>query len=72
MTDKDLNPDDLLDFQFDHPGANGKSPDADDFEIFDEFDAMEAVKPAPAATSSDSSGSVSGRGLGDQFDSYDE
>ncbi len=68
MTDKDWNPDDLLDFRYDHPAPRQKEETNHDFDIFDEFEAME-----PKRTSSTSSvKEKSGRGLGDSFDSYDE
>ena len=69
MTDKDWNPDDLLDFHYDHPAPRQEEKHSHDFDIFDEFDAMapkkapsQAVKPAER----------SGRGLDASFDSYDE
>lgn len=68
MTDKDWNPDDLLDFHYDHPAPRQKEESNHDFDIFDELEAIEPKK----ASSSSSVKEKSGRGLDDAFDSYDE
>ena len=65
MTDKDWNPDDLLDFHYDHPAPRQTEKKTDDFDIFDEFDALEPKKESSVKERS-------GRGLDDSFDSYDE
>ena len=69
MTDKDWNPDDLLDFHYDHPAPRQEEKHSHDFDIFDEFDAMEPKKASPQTVKP---AEKSGRGLDASFDSYDE
>lgn len=66
MAYDDWNPDDLLDFHYDH-----RRPDHDDdFDIFDELTEMSAPEDPPARDVYH--GNAGGRGLGETFDSYDE
>ena len=77
MTDKDWNPDDLLDFHYDHPAPRQEEKHSHDFDIFDEFDAMQSKRATshaekPAAKPVEKAAEKSGRGLDASFDSYDE